>query len=340
MTTNNYLLLSASVAYLRKRMIVFRLPILLLTALVCSASILTSCSEETVSPVAMKEHNTLEDLAYTLKTSNKTLLWQVDFPEGTVFTSKADGIHYQLPQEMEFIGVVRETNELEVFSAGTITCTCKTEGGGICDAVKAGSRVGCMTDASTPCSWCEMKTSQSGFARYKQLYLAHGKPSDYTYFAMMGAINPVIDQSSLKAFLALPNVEQSSLTKQSVVNEIDGILSEAYKTVRQDQASLALSTSNVPNGYALVPIVVDKARAYMVVPKQAIEKGMIELVRFKTPYFPSPINSKSQSLKDFTTSLELGSVYCTGCDGQCRVETAYMKQVIYCTGCNGCTLHW
>jgi hypothetical protein len=340
MTTQHNSLFPASVAYLRKRMTVFCLSVLLLTAIVCSASILTSCGEEAVSPVAFKEHNTLEDLAYTLKTSNKTLLWQVEFPEGTVFTTQADGIHYQLPKDMEFIGVVKETNELEVFSAGTITCTCKTEGGGMCEPVKAGSRVGCMTDANTPCAWCEMKTSQSGFARYKQLYLAHGKSSEQGYFAMMGAVHPIIDQSSLKAFLALPNVEQSSLTKQSVVNELDGMLSEAYKTVQQDYKSLPPTTSSVPNGCALIPIVVDKTRAYMVVPKQAVEKGMIELVRFQTPYYPSPTTGKAQSLKDFTTSLELGSVYCTGCDGQCHLESEYWKKVLYCTGCNGCTLHW
>ncbi|MCS6809133.1 MAG: hypothetical protein RML40_09760 [Bacteroidota bacterium] len=281
-----------------------------------------------------------EQLYTYLKDHNRSILWSLELPHGSSVQVVDGKMTVRLPQGVKLVGVVKGTNTLEeVVLAGGVQCTC-TAGDGSCIPFIAGDVIGCATQGGRPCSKCIMTTNHTAFERYCRVYAVHdwegSLAQSLQYFL------PINNPADVAAVEQATPVTKDILSEPKVQETLQQMLNTISSTCPQ-YSSLDCSGGKVPRGHVLVPLMVMEHVAYMVLPKEKVEKGMIELLAFRAPHLRQhQADAKVPPASLASTEIEPDGVYCTGaCNSSCRLETMFLGRVKYCTGCSsGCTLHY
>lgn len=277
-----------------------------LAVLTCIMCTIAACSKDKIA-----RYDTFEKLTNSLE-SNELIAWFVDIPSGTQVTHGNNKIHVTLPQSVEAMYFSDKNDRFEPIASADYTCTCETKDG-TCKPFVAGDKIGCTTERNQTCTQCVgKKTSFTGLPTYSTVYYVH--KIDKSDMGLLDGFAPIQLISDPNLLRTLPPVTPELLENQKINKALDEIL-----TNFPSSAHTNFSGANLPIGYSLIAIGIDDHVAYLAIPKNKVEAGMIEI---------APIMRHSEE-----------GISCSGCNGKCTLKTAKLGQIKYCDGCDsGCTI--
>lgn len=265
-----------------------------------------SCSKDKID-----RYESFEKLKTSLN-KNEFIAWSVDIPKGTKVSYQDNKISITLPKKVEMLFFSVKNNRFEPIASADYTCTCETKDG-TCKPFVAGDKIGCTTERNQSCTQCVgTKKGMNELSAQSVVYYVHkiGK-SDMGLLDGFTSIQSISNPAFLRT---LPPVTPEVLAKPSIDSALTEIVNHYHYP-----SYMNFSGANIPEGYSLVPISIENRLAYILIPKNKVEPGMIEI---------APLTSSSME-----------EISCSGCNGKCTLKTAKFGQIKYCDGCDsGCTI--
>jgi hypothetical protein len=276
-------------------------------------------STEKERRIAGKEkgnHSSLKMFSRSLPDGDK-ITWYVSVPTGTTTEIDNSSLTLKMPDGVAIYGLHKQTNQFEKFAAAGYNCTCESKDGK-CTPFVAGNQVGCVTNQEGPCSKCvgTKNNSLELFSDYSKVYYVHETEADD--MGSLGGLSDITPISSPERIENLSPVTEKILSDPAITNALNAIRENYSYNSEAD-----FSGGKVPDGYSLIPVNIREHLAYIVIPSDKVEKGMIEMAIF-----------------NFEGS-EYAAVSCNGCSNGCALKTKNFGLVKYCDGCiSGCTIHF
>lgn len=289
----------------------------------------------------IEAYHSMDDLTASLKPSQK-IAWMLDIPSGSKITHDNGNVHIQFPEHVTAYcynpstGIWVENNSLDY------NCNCQS-GNQKCTPVSAKGQVGCVTDIENPCSDCrgtvKDDTDKGTDPRMysKIIYQQNASKSLIPLMALDYHIMPALSLSDLQQYR---QATEEDINNPVIMNDF----LEFIDNLKEQYANADFSDNQIPEGFGIVPFIIstqmksknpsDFSVAYVLVPKNDIKDGMMEITQVR--YFSGTSNFEHS---DHSSRSKVS------CSGNCSTGSCTLKSYAggilkSCEGCDsGCTIH-
>lgn len=246
-----------------------------------------------------------EQAILSTRTIESTLINGIQLPENSQISKIGNIINFSLPNEFYLVGTSNLGNYYRK-TGGKITCTCK-EGSGNCTPTETDKTVGCNTEKSNPCLESNAKVSTSNMITdefFTEYYIETPEDLNSNY-ALFSGTRQALD------YIEWSDAEWLNLNEYNLhANEIQTIINFAYGKLGVDLQKLVD-----------IPYFINNKKILLRVPFASLESGSL--------------------YSAYMDGTDTGKTSCSGCNGNCKLDTAAFGKVRICVGCNsGCSFSW